>query len=121
MLKNWRARWSRIIDGPPRQYCDAPREHLVPFLWRRCTQRFRRPQTWPDDGIDYTGWSARCLLDTGPIRAGDRGTVLGYTHERQGKLWTILFSTETVDEVSYLTHLPAPEAVELIAPPLQRP
>ncbi len=83
------------------------------YWWRRLTRRLRRPQRWPDDGIDYTGWSARALRDVGRvISAGAEGRVTGFQQERQGRFWTV----EYPDETNLLTTLPAPGKVELTRP-----
>lgn len=77
---------------------------------------FRRVESWPDNGVDYTGWRARWLQNTGPLRAGTEGTVTGFQTVAQGKQWTIAYATETVEQLDVLMHLPAPGSVELIAP-----
>ena len=87
------------------------------YVWLRMTRSFRRPQRWPDDGVDYTGWSARLLQPMGrAIAAGAQGRVTGYQQERQGKFWTVVFPGVSADEVDYLTALPAPGKVDLLPP-----
>lgn len=100
-----------------RRYAEWP----VPwwrYAWVRATSAFRRRERWPDDGVDYTGWSARLLQDVGRVlAAGSEGRVLGFDQQRQGKFWRIEFPGAEPDHwVDYMTTLPTPESVELIEP-----
>lgn len=120
---SWVARrWARARGrGEPGRwdFCPHVPESAWAHRWHRYTRRlrllFQRPERWPDDGVDYTGWSARVLRDAGPLKAGAVGTVTGYEQDRRGRRWLIAYGPPELG-VDFYTRLPSPGSVELIEP-----
>lgn len=82
-------------------------------------RRSRRERPWPDAAVNYSGWTVRWLLDTGPVPAGTEGRVGGHRKHWRGRSWQITFHAGTENEVDVFRRLPRPE-VELVAPPASR-
>lgn len=107
-----------VESGPRSALVSLLRGSRLHYYWWRIRRRFARVEYWPDDGRDYTGWSARLLQPVGSmLAAGLEGRVVDYRRVRQGKLWRVAFPGTQPDRwVDYLTALPDPESVELTEP-----
>lgn len=103
------ARWGYLPYTGPRW------KAYLRYYTRWPRRLFHRVERWPDDGTDYTGWSARMVVDVGPLKAGMVGTVTEFQKTKQGKKWIVDYDAPPMG-VDFYTRLPAPETVELIEP-----